>query len=1037
MKKSSTMHVLLQTTALVAVASLAHAQDVDTVEQPAEAEVETTDQITITGSRIRRDEFSSPAPIDVLTATQAQQQGLSDIASLLSTATAAAGSQQINAAVSNQFVSDGGVGAETISLRGLGANRTLVLLNGRRAGASGTRGSVSSFDLNSIPLSAVENVEILKDGASSVYGSDAIAGVVNIITKRADGGTVDLYASRPEESGGGEFRISGNYGKTFSRGRFGVTGDYFKQEALARGDRSYTKCGENYAFNDDGSRADVIDPRTGEFQCTDLLWGHVWIYDYAGDTNVPTTFPFLAQYDYDGSLAANIPPYPTATNPEQLSVPTGFFPVYYDQNDIDGLAAWNGISVGTAPRGIVNFDHPFQDAEHMIPEVERITLFADGEVEVTDSITAYGEALFNRRETYSNGYRQYWTYVYGEDSQGVFGGPATNPEPSAQGWTGLQWFSPTAITDHNDETVTVDYQRFVAGLNGEFDVADSPWNWDINYQYSKSDGDYEEDQIRNDSIQDYFFLNTLCADVNGGVTSVAGLPCVDVPWFDPDLLAGTVSPEVADFLFTVGTGNTEYTQSAWEGFLTGRAFELPAGPVRFAAGALYQTDEINDTPSQIALIVADGGQENAWGTSQAITRGETEQTAFYGEVDIPVLAGLPFIERLDLSLSGRSTEVDATNTRTGATDSFSGDTYRISANWQLDNQFRVRATQGTSFRAPALFELFLGGEASFPSQGNLDPCIRWGDGLEDGSVTQVVADNCAADGIADDFSGAAISATALRGGGLGQLESEESENFTAGIVWTPPWADLSMTLDYFEIEIEGEVDALTPAQILNGCYSSENFATEPLCDLFVRNPGNVTDPFRITDVTATFININSQTNRGVDLAVRYGQDTPFGLLTFDGQVSHQLESKQLLLASDEEEDTNGEVGEPKTVASFDFTLDYSDNWEFFYGVDMIEGTSNRARELRQDASPTLYGVPVTYKTDAEFTAYHAASATYRNNDWVLRAGVTNLFDEHPPALSPTVSNSAGTSLVGAGNTPTVSVYDLLGRRVFVNVTKTF
>ncbi len=646
---------LMSSSALAIAISVggAYAQDesveVTTVAEDTEDDASVQDKVVVTGSRIARNEFTSPVAIDVLTADEAKIEGLGDVAALLQTSTAASGSSQINGAVANEFVSNGGTGAETLSLRGLGANRTLFLLNGRRAGPSGTRGSVSSFDLNSIPLAAVERVEILKDGASAVYGSDAIAGVVNIITSKEDGGTIDGYVSAPFESGGEEFRLSGSYGKSFERGSFRVTGDYFKREILARGDREYLDCNEAYAFNSDGSRADVIDPRTGEFQCRDLLWGHIWIYDYAADTNVPTTFPFLAQYDYDGSLAANIPGYPTNGSPGQLQVPNGFFPIYYDQNDISGLPAWNGITVGTEPRGLVDYDHPFQNAETLVPEVERFTLMFEGEFELADNVTAYGEALYNQRTTYSDSYRQFWSYHYGENS---FSG-AMNPEPSAQGWIGDQWFSPTAISDRADEEVTIDYMRFVGGLRGEFTTGFlDGFSWDLAYQYSESDGDYTEDFIYQDAIFDYNFQTSLCGAINGGVTSVTGTPCVDVPWFDPELLRGNYSQQVEDFLFTRETGNTEYTQSSIEGYISGPVFELPAGELGAAIGFLYQEDEITDTPSSIVLA------GNAWGASSAgITTGKQEQTAVFGEVEIPILADKPLADSLTLTASGRITDI--------------------------------------------------------------------------------------------------------------------------------------------------------------------------------------------------------------------------------------------------------------------------------------------------------------------------------------------------------------------------------------------
>ena len=164
--------------------------------QPAEPPVEEdADRVIVTGSRLTSN-FSSAAPMDIIVADDAAAEGISDIASLLRSTTVAAGSSQITAVTSTAFVENGGVGAETISLRGLGANRTLVLLDGRRAGPAGTRGSVGAFDFNVLPLSAVERVEILKDGASSIYGSDAVAGVINVITKKGDGLEFDIGRRR-------------------------------------------------------------------------------------------------------------------------------------------------------------------------------------------------------------------------------------------------------------------------------------------------------------------------------------------------------------------------------------------------------------------------------------------------------------------------------------------------------------------------------------------------------------------------------------------------------------------------------------------------------------------------------------------------------------------------------------------------------------------------------------------------------------------------------------------------------------------------
>lgn len=221
---------------------------------------------------------------------------------MLRTSTAAAGSNQITSALSVGYVTAGGKGTETVSLRGLGASRTLILLNGRRAGPAGTRGEVSGFDLNTIPLSTVERVEILKDGASSLYGSDAVAGVINIITKKGDSKTVTVDVSQPFESGGEEQRINFSYGEEFSKGSFRVTADYKITKELKRGDRDFLDCSERLLTYEDGSSADPIDPRTGEAHCNETGYG-LWVYS-GGASNIIGSGPQLA-YDYDGFFGNN------------------------------------------------------------------------------------------------------------------------------------------------------------------------------------------------------------------------------------------------------------------------------------------------------------------------------------------------------------------------------------------------------------------------------------------------------------------------------------------------------------------------------------------------------------------------------------------------------------------------------------------------------------------------------------------------------------------------------------------------------------
>jgi len=977
--------------------------DFDSGEAPIE-------EIITTGSRIRKDAFTSSAPMDVIDVRKASVQGIANLGELLQRNVAALGSPQVTAATSFEFVQNGGLGARTISLRGLGANRTLTLLNGRRAGPAGVKGGVSSFDLNVLPLSAIERVEILKDGASSIYGSDAVAGVVNIITRKDDGGSFEAYHSAPSDSGGEESRITASYGKAFDRGNFRVTADYSEASHLRRGDRDYFTCGNQFIFDQaTGDRADIVDPRTGQFWCEDLTWGHVWIYDYAVGSNVPNPFSgsLLSQFDFDNDLGQHIPGYAVdPTNPAWLTQPGGFFPVAYDATS-DPLT---------------NDNHPFQDAESLRPETELITIYAEGEYELTDNLTAYTEVLLNRRTTESDGYRQYWSYIYSGDfdfgslGTGVPGGGSSLS--AAAGWFGDNWLSPTAITDHNDSDVEVDYVRFVAGLRGSLT---EDWDWDLSVNYSKSDAEYTDDQIFADSIFDFNFTTGSCV---GQTSSVRGAPCVDVPWLDPELLRGNISQDVRDFLFGTETGTTEYTQWSVDGFVTGEAYELPAGPLSVAVGFHYREDELTDTPGLITFDPATGSGNGWLSDAAGITTGDDSTIALFAEVDVPLLADRPGFENLTLSASARYTDVD----------SFGSDTtWKVGVNWQIIPSLRFRANQGTSFRTPALFELFLANQTSNISQ-RADVCHLYEAEFQIGNISQNVHDNCAADPrmLPPDFTRGTITPTVFTGGGFGVLEAETSDSTTIGLIWQASFADLSVSVDYFDIDVKDEVDQLGGVQIILSCYES-NFGyafggTEPLCNLFDRSSiGNGID-----NIMDSFINIAQQRNRGYDYQVRYITDLGPGGLTIDLKLTNQIEDLKALFA-ETSEDLNGVVGSPEWVGELQVSYD-TGPWSFFWGADYVGNTDQTERFGR--STITYRGITYDAKLNTSPVFYHTFSVSYEFDNGVnVLGGLANAFDENPPQLTREGIGTDQYSMIG--NAVLESQYDPLGRRFFVNVAYNF
>lgn len=1041
------------------------AQDAEDVlitdaEEEASAEGET---IFVTGSRIRRNEFTAPAPLTVIDPEIAVRQGLNDTGSMIQGSPIAAGSSQVTAALSGQFLVNGGQGVQTVSLRGLGAERTLVLLNGRRAGPAGTRGAVSAFDLNVLPQSIVEQVEILKDGASSIYGSDAVAGVVNLITRRdTDGVEFDFFGSVPQEEGGETWSASATWGTTFDRGHIMISANYYRQNELERGDRDYLGCSEAYVFTglDLETRADLIDPRTGDFSCngaqSNNTWGHVWTYDYSyyyspNGSNIPggaaPGAAVLFQYSYPGdNLGQYIPAAGTPTDPGQISIPAGWFPVGYD----------------AASRSVYNNYHPTMDRDSVIPTVDRYTLYLDAAYELAEGFELYTELLYNKRETYYDGSGQVWQFGFGDRLGGLFGlSDATRRDQNANGFGGPALFSPTGFIDWYDSSQEVQYYRAVGGVRGDIS---SSFQYDLYGQYSLSDGDYNNQVVLNDSIRTQDGRNIAnapngfrTARCPGGVTPIGGKACTFVDWYSPRVMYGDYTAAEFDFLTDTDHGNTEFTQWYVEGVVSGDLFELWGnGPVGIAVGGTFRRDDINDVPGAITLA------GNVWqGLGAGITSGSSDTSEAFGEVNIPLLGDLPLIQSFDLTAAARVTNVSATRASDGVSFSDNGNiTYKLGADWEVSDWLRFRATYGTSFRAPALFEQFLADQEGALSQRSLDPCIGWGTALTRGDISQQFANNCAADGVAANHSGSGIDGVVITGGGLGVLEPETSTAWTASVVLTPsfdflPDTQISIAVDYFDIEVRGEIAKFGARNVISACYNSDFYPTDPLCTLFARvGDLDEDDPYyvegsdtNIAFVRDSFININSQQNRGVDVTTRIDHDFAGDThLSFQAQMTWQTKDQIAVFASTPS-DLNGEAGEPKWVGDFNLQLD-TGPWNFFYGLDVVSGTDDTQdfverntgllfddlSQAQIDAAMcrqfTTYNAPVCFDLTIPTRAYHNVSITREIGENLrITAGVSNVLGSRPPR----VSDVGGDGINTLGQGVLYSQYDLFGRRGFVNI----
>jgi iron complex outermembrane receptor protein len=468
-----------------------------------------------------------------------------------------------------------------------------------------------------------------------------------------------------------------------------------------------------------------------------------------------------------------------------------------------------------------------------------------------------------------------------------------------------------------------------------------------------------------------------------------------------------------EYLFAWETGVTEYDQVSIEGFISGPLMELPAGTVGAALGFQTKKDEIIDTPGQ---LTRDGLA--ALTSTAGITAGSDRTKAIFAEVDVPLLEDKPFVRSLSLNASMRYTEVASYG---------SGDTYKVGINWDITDTVKLRASNGTSFRTPSLYELYLANQTASARQSSIDPCIDWEAAIEDGDISQRVADNCAADGVDGDHY-AAISATTISGGNGDTLEAETSETNTIGLVWRPEFADLSISVDYFDITVEDEISQLGAGSIVFGCYNSVNFPNDPLCDLFERDPNDM----KVDNVYDQYINIAEQTNRGWDLSARYSTEVPWGELVFDTQHTFQIEDSILVRDGSPNRDYNGRMGDPKWTGRASVELRNND-WSYYWGMNFI-GDASDVEDYGTDEG-SRFGTPVRFVLGADTVVYHnlSVSKAFPDSGVLARFGVNNALDEKPPRLTTLNLGQVNTE----GNSAFYSQYNWRGRSFFFNVTKDF
>lgn len=965
-------------TAMVFAAAPAFAQDNSSSQTPEEAAAKARatnfDTVTVTGSRISRDVFNSVSPVQVITREETTLAGFQSTAGVLQSTAITAGSAQINNAYGG-YVTNGGPGANTVGLRGLGPTRTLILMNGRRIAPAGARGSVGAADLNVLPDAIIDRVEVLKDGASSVYGSDAVAGVINIITKsKIDGVTFEARQTATEGGGGEERRYAIVAGETGSAGHISGSYEYYKRDALSLNDRDWTRCNTDYrraATGGPWGSGDTIDPLTGQPKC----------YPITGTGSNGVTINTIGTQNLTGVAAAG-------------ARGTTFNRWRPNSAVSTGLVGFEGVGGGqTTNSNIRDTFDPRTLNRSLISGAETHTAFLQGGLDlgVLGDSEAYFELLGNRRESEQTGYRQL-SLDYLRGSPLI---PANLASSNFGGGVGVRAF----IGYGNDKSSQkVDFFKGTAGLRGH---VSSTWDYDFFLSHSRSDADYTMESFLTDRLGKS--LNVV-SDGAGGFNCVdASDGCVAAPRLTSAVVGGQLPQAWRDYVFVPVTGNTLYTESTANISFNGPLFSLPHGDVRAAVGAEWRRAKIDDTPSIHSI------NNNLYNlTSSTPTRGTDSVKEVFGELEIPVLSGVTAAEELTFNVSARWTDYKSYG---------SDHTYKIGGLWTPVQWVSFRASYGTSYRAPALFEQFLGATSGFLSN-QVDPCNTWGN--DPGTP---LARNCASEGLAPDFQ-ATQSVTVLQAGGAESgLKAETSKNFTGGIVLQPETpasvGDFSLAVDYFNIEVSNGVARAGGANILELCYNNPDFrAGGGFCRLIdERNPLN-----GALTVHDSYVNLATDKVRGLDFTLRYTRDLGPGSLRATAQITRFLEQSNKLFQDDELIDYNGMLNTPDKSGTLDVVYTWN-KWKFRYGLDWVNKMqSYDYYELDEETSIYKFAVPSYF--------LHALSTEYSGDKWSVTAGVRNLRNEEPPMISSGAYNRVG-------NAPLYSGYDYVGRTYFVNLSKSF
>jgi iron complex outermembrane receptor protein len=933
-------------------AGTALAQDAD---QPDSQQLET---VTVTGSRIRKADVETAQPILVLDRAAIEKQGFNTVVDILSNLTEA-GAPPISR--SSVLASGEVVGGYYLDLRNLGANRTLILLNGKRLGAN----SSGLQDLSQVPVAAVERIEVLKDGASAIYGSDAIAGVVNVITRRNyDGMEASAYIGQYDEGDGTKQTYSMTLGSHNERGSITVATEYSKEEPTWARNRPFSRYGTGPLH--------PLDQYTPVSQ-----WGAFLL---------PNGCPGLEDSPY-GLCTLN--PGGNPFNMGQDGRP----------NDFHGTNSAGGAS------DLTNSNEAMMGTTGL----DRHALFVAGEYNLTDNIKFSTDVLYNKRSTTQQvaGYPFQAGNLSPDSYYNPFGTQHVNDPADATNIYFLRrgWEVPR-VTRSDLQTY-----RFSGTLEGTFEIAGRTWNWDVGGYVNTNDmlktarGDYSLTAVAQATGASFF--NPLTNRVECGTadspTPYGSGPGQCVPW-NPFYPAGTVAPdslsgnkELQTFLFPFyhDTGRTKTVD--YSANLTGSLFSLPAGDVGLATGYEYRSESGRFEP--------DASKQAGQSTDLAgtMTKGRYSVDEYYLEVDVPVLKDVPFFKELSFNVAARYSDYSTFGDTTNG---------KVSLTWRPIEDLLVRGNYAEGFRAPTIANLYGGSSQTFAFY--TDPCdLRNAAGRNPEVLARCTGGFGGQNPTPGNFeqpgqggrpcsSFPCQTGTPFVAGSNPNLLPELSTSKTAGLVYSPNWIQgLDLSLDWYNIKIKSRIAADTVSQMLQDCYV---FGAVSRCSsaLFTRDANGGLNTANIAG-----INQGWQEVEGYDFGVNYRlPEFSFGRFRVSWDTTYVSLNN---IKPDDKPDTavvvqNSFGGFPRIRSnlSLDWTLgDFGATWTTRYYSSMKEACSydkEGGPECNQpDHVAPDTGASPTNRTGS--TSWHDLQVRW-NAPWngTISVGANNVFNKQPPIM---------------------------------------